>query len=85
MARKPKDNGSRKFGAPLYCAAWPAGAYPIVGGGGGKRSSGIPNRFASSLPNSPSSYLGSPEYRQLLILLTCLQGYSAESRERNVG
>lgn len=44
MARKPKDNGSRKFGAPLYCAAWPAGYYPIVGGGGGKRSSGIPNR-----------------------------------------
>lgn len=44
MARKPKDNGSRKFGAPLYCAAWPPGSYPIVGGGGGKRSSGIPNR-----------------------------------------
>ncbi|KAL3133969.1 hypothetical protein ABBQ32_008413 [Trebouxia sp. C0010 RCD-2024] len=44
MVRKHKDNGSRKFGAPLYCAAWPAGGYPIVGGGGGKRSSGIPNR-----------------------------------------
>lgn len=44
MARKHKDNGSRKFGAPLYCAAWPPGSYPIVGGGGGKRSSGIPNR-----------------------------------------
>lgn len=44
MPRKLKDNGSRKFGAPLYCAAWPAGSYPIVGGGGGKRSSGIPNR-----------------------------------------
>ncbi|KAL3143513.1 hypothetical protein ABBQ38_002318 [Trebouxia sp. C0009 RCD-2024] len=44
MVRKHKDNGSRKFGAPLYCAAWPAGGYAIVGGGGGKRSSGIPNR-----------------------------------------
>lgn len=44
MARKPRGDGSRKFGAPLCCAAWPAGAYPIVGGKAGKQSSGIPNR-----------------------------------------
>ena len=33
-----------KYGAPLYGASWPQGDYAFVGGGGGKKSSGIPNR-----------------------------------------
>ena len=37
---------SRKYGAPLYCASWPAGEYLFVAGGGGKKSSGIKNRCA---------------------------------------
>ncbi|KAK9832796.1 hypothetical protein WJX81_001956 [Elliptochloris bilobata] len=34
----------RKYGTPLYCAAWPAGEHLFVAGGGGKKSSGIANR-----------------------------------------
>ena len=41
MGRKPAP---RKYGTPLYCAAWPAGEHLYVAGGGGKKSSGIANR-----------------------------------------
>ncbi|KAK9814839.1 hypothetical protein WJX72_012445 [[Myrmecia] bisecta] len=40
-----KQTESRKFGAPLYCAAWPPGEFVYMAGGGGKKSSGIPNRI----------------------------------------
>ena len=33
-----------KFGAPLYCAGWASPEIALVAGGGGKASSGIPNR-----------------------------------------
>lgn len=36
---------SRKYGAPLYAAAWPEGDTVFVAGGGGKKSSGIKNRL----------------------------------------
>ena len=39
-----KKQNVRKYGAPLYCAVWPAGDYALVAGGGGKKSSGIANR-----------------------------------------
>ncbi|BDA49251.1 probable prolactin regulatory element-binding protein [Coccomyxa sp. Obi] len=41
-----KKEQSPKFGAPLYCASWPAGDFVLVAGGGGKKSSGIPNKIA---------------------------------------
>lgn len=43
----------RKYGTPLYCAAWPAGEHLYVAGGGGKKSSGIPNRRAQALHITP--------------------------------
>lgn len=42
MGRQAKQ--SRKYGAPLYAAAWPEGDLIIFAGGGGKKSSGIKNR-----------------------------------------
>ncbi len=42
-----KKAQSSKYGAPLYCAAWPPGGYVLVAGGGGKKSSGIPNKYVS--------------------------------------
>ncbi|KAK9844529.1 hypothetical protein WJX74_003654 [Apatococcus lobatus] len=42
----PKQKpGFQKFSSALYCASWPAGQYLFLGGGGGKKSSGIPNRL----------------------------------------
>ncbi|CAL8464126.1 g3661 [Coccomyxa elongata] len=41
-----KKEQSPKYGAPLYCASWPAGDFVLVAGGGGKKSSGIPNKIA---------------------------------------
>ncbi|KAK9868382.1 hypothetical protein WJX84_002942 [Apatococcus fuscideae] len=42
----PKQKeGFQKFSSALYCASWPAGQYLFLGGGGGKRSSGIPNKL----------------------------------------
>ena len=38
----------RKYGVPLYCAAWPAGEHLFVAGGGGKKGFGIGNRRATS-------------------------------------
>jgi hypothetical protein len=35
---------NRKYGTPLYGVAWPPGGHILVAGGGGKQSSGIPNR-----------------------------------------
>jgi hypothetical protein len=36
---------NRKYGTPLYGVAWPPGCdHILVAGGGGKQSSGIPNR-----------------------------------------
>ena len=40
-----KKKPIQKYGAPLYCAVWPDGDYVLVAGGGGKKSSGIANRF----------------------------------------
>jgi len=45
MARRRKERPAKKFGTPLYCAVWPKGKYAFVGGGGGKSSSGIPNKY----------------------------------------
>lgn len=49
MGRKQE---ARKYGAPLYCAAWPEGDYALVAGGGGKKSSGISNRYSYTLSSS---------------------------------
>ena len=35
----------KKFGMPLYASAWADERTVLVAGGGGKRSSGIPNRI----------------------------------------
>ena len=35
--------GAKRLQSPLYCACW-VDQYCIVAGGGGKSSSGIPNR-----------------------------------------
>ena len=40
----PRRLEALKYGAPLYCACWPSEDIAIVGGGGGKKSSGIPNK-----------------------------------------
>ena len=42
--KKPPGANVKKFGAPLYASAWADHRCLIVAGGGGKRSSGIPNR-----------------------------------------
>ena len=42
--RKPPAPNVKKFGAPLYASAWIDDRVPLVAGGGGKKSSGIPNR-----------------------------------------
>ena len=42
--RKPRAPNVKKFGAPLYASAWIDDRVPLVAGGGGKKSSGIPNR-----------------------------------------
>ena len=41
--KKPKPN-TKKFGMPLYASAWADERSLLVAGGGGKKSSGIPNR-----------------------------------------
>ena len=41
--KKPKPN-AKKFGMPLYASAWVDERSLLVAGGGGKKSSGIPNR-----------------------------------------
>jgi prolactin regulatory element-binding protein len=41
--KKPKPN-TKKFGMPLYASAWVDERSLLVAGGGGKKSSGIPNR-----------------------------------------
>lgn len=43
-----KKEPARKYGAPLYGAAWPAGNIFYVAGGGGKPSSGIKNRLIAA-------------------------------------
>ena len=40
----PHQQPAPKFGAPLYCAGWASPEVALVAGGGGKASSGIPNR-----------------------------------------
>ena len=42
--RKPPAPNVKKFGAPLYASAWIDDRVALVAGGGGKKSSGIPNR-----------------------------------------
>ena len=49
MARRRKERPAKKFGTPLYCAVWPTGNYAFVGGGGGKSSSGIANKYSPLL------------------------------------
>lgn len=45
MARRnPPAPNVKKFGAPLYASAWIDDRVALVAGGGGKKSSGIPNR-----------------------------------------
>ena len=44
MAPKPPKPNMKKFGAPLYASTWADERTLIVAGGGGKKSSGIPNR-----------------------------------------
>lgn len=45
MARgRPKKLDSRKYTSALSCVAWPNGEYAVIAGGGGRKSSGIPNR-----------------------------------------
>lgn len=39
-----KTEPARKYGAPLFGAAWPSGSVFYAAGGGGKASSGIKNR-----------------------------------------
>ena len=46
MARKKWND--QKYGAPLFCAAWPQGRFLLVAGGGGKKGCGIPNRLAKA-------------------------------------
>lgn len=40
----PKKTDARKYSSALYCVAWPFPEYAIVGGGGGKKTHGIPNK-----------------------------------------
>lgn len=47
MGKQAKQ--SRKYGAPLYAVAWPAGGLVFFAGGGGKKSSGIKNRCRATL------------------------------------
>jgi|TARA_B110000977_G_scaffold160592_1_gene205047 prolactin regulatory element-binding protein len=44
MARQKLTPNTKKFGMPLYASAWVDGRTVLVAGGGGKKSSGIPNR-----------------------------------------
>mmetsp|Transcript_10317 Transcript_10317/g.31048 ORF Transcript_10317/g.31048 Transcript_10317/m.31048 type:complete len:383 (-) Transcript_10317:443-1591(-) len=44
-----KPPPARKYGAPLYAAAWPTGSTVYVAGGGGKKSSGIKNRVVAAV------------------------------------
>ena len=47
MGKQAKQ--SRKYGAPLYAVAWPEGGLVFFAGGGGKKSSGIKNRYRAPL------------------------------------
>lgn len=47
--KKKKDRST--YGVPLYGAVWPPGDYVILGGGGGKASSGIVNKYALLPPS----------------------------------
>lgn len=44
MVGRKKQLDSRKYSSALSGVAWPNGEYAIVAGGGGKKSTGIPNR-----------------------------------------
>ena len=46
--RKPSAPNVKKFGAPLYASAWIDDRVALVASGGGKKSSGIPNRVMQS-------------------------------------
>ena len=49
MAPKAEKN-VQKYGMPLYGVAFLSETLLAVGGGGGKKSSGIPNRRAPAAP-----------------------------------
>jgi len=68
----------RKFGAPLYAAAFPAANYVLVGGGGGKGNHGLKNRIilakyglAAAAPNTAASSKASPTLSDQLAEFTC--------------
>ena len=61
----------RKYGTPLYCAAWPAGEHLYVAGGGGKKSSGIPNRRAQAFHIAPVGICSQLIHITVFALLCC--------------
>jgi len=51
----PRPN-MKKFGSPLYASTWADHRTLIVAGGGGKKSSGIPNRREGENPKPHTSH-----------------------------
>jgi prolactin regulatory element-binding protein len=60
MARGTSSE-TKKYGQPLYASAWLDERTALVAGGGGKKSSGIPNRILIASYNADEDQLGEAE------------------------
>lgn len=84
MARKRKQLDSRKYSSALSGVAWPTPGFAVVAGGGGKASSGVPNRVlviscaedkageevnSVQIPDAPYRLALSPDGKVLLVAL----------------
>jgi len=57
---RQRASAGKKYGQPLYASAWLDDRTACVAGGGGKRSSGIPNRILIARVDDVDG-LGEPE------------------------